>query len=178
MQDVNLNVYIASPLFTPEDNATLDRVESILAKHPGLSVFSPRKSGSNGGFSSAKTREERAAMAKPVFDDNMKALHNAHLVLVNIDSTTVVDKNSRSTDVGTAFEMGYAYALQTVYNKDDVRILSFSSKGFGTNIMLRFSSDCHLPNLDKLEEFIDRWQNGEDYHDLAKELTQFEGDLY
>lgn len=175
-------VYIASPLFTTEDNATLDKVEALLSSH-GINFFSPRKGEASVNFGAAKTREERSALARGVFDENIHHLSQCSMVLVNVDSTTFIDKNSRSTDVGTAFEMGYIYGRK-MYDQSGVdegrkvKVVSFSSKGFGMNIMLQFASDCHLTSIEAVDQFFGQLANGSNYESLCKEMDNKNGDTY
>lgn len=178
-----IRTYIASPLFTPADNATLDRVESILStlKFP---YFSPRKGEKSVSFGQCKTREEKSKLASGVYMENVTNIMSAELMIVNVDSTTFMDPNSRSTDVGTAWEMGFQQARRVLCeqnpnsNRPKPLTISFSSKGFGMNIMLQFSSDCHLPSLDKLEEFLTRWKSGESYDDLCRSMSMLDGEVY
>lgn len=175
-------VYIASPLFTPEDNATLDKIEEILETH-GISYFSPRHGDGSVNFGAAKTREERAGLARQVFDENIENLDASDLILVNVDSTTFMDKNSRSTDVGTAFEMGYTFGRKCYDQASEdehrkVRVVSFSSKGFGMNIMLQFASDCHLTSIEGVDQFFGQLVNGSSFDKLCSELSNVNGDTY
>lgn len=174
-----INTYIASPLFTPADNATLDRVEGILSKL-NIPFFSPRKGENSVNFGKCKTREEKSKLASGVYRENVDNIVSADLMIVNVDSTTFMDPNSRSTDVGTAWEMGFQQARRVLATPHMVKphTISFSSKGFGMNIMLQFSSDCHLPSLDKLEEFLTRWKNGESYDSLCRSMSMLDGEVY
>lgn len=141
----NILVYIASPLFTPPQNAMLDELESLLTELE-IPFFSPRQ---DGGDLSKMSPEERSAAARRIFKSNIDHLDKCNVYLINIDDR----------DTGTAFEFGYGYAKQQeawleqgVFGEKDAHLLgldkllvTFSSSGYGLNIMLNDASEAHFP---------------------------------
>lgn len=162
--------YIASPLFHPTDLATIQRIEELLELHC-VNYFSPRK---EGGDLSELSPDERALAAKHIFDLNDEAILKCNLIIVNLDPTGKYP--TPISDLGTVWEMGMAYGKKL--SCPNQKILTFGTKGQKCNIMMAFSTDCHLTSLDKVEEFLGRWlMIDEDYDSLCKEFHNPHGDM-
>lgn len=149
----NLRVYIASPLFTPSQKATLDEVESMLDS-ANITYFSPRRGGGN---LAGKEGTERANEAQFIFDENVEMLTACNVLIANIDDR----------DVGTAFEIGRFSSKPSDANI----MITFSGNGYGLNIMLNncgteghfesvealrtlFPAGKYIPNLSELRRYI------------------------
>lgn len=130
-------IYIASPLFSTQDNAELDRVEELLDKL-GITYFSPRKHSNIGpSLRDAKTPEEKDAAAQFIFDLNINAIHSSELVLVNTVGTRW--NNSLYGDQGTLVEAGMAFAL-------NIPVVTYNFYNYGLNIMLSQKAVYHCDN--------------------------------
>lgn len=123
-----LNMYLAGPWFTPESavfyNAVMS-VEKAVRKNSNFKVFYPREA-------SCKTPEE-------TFENNVNNIKDADVVVA-----IVCEK-----DVGTAWEIGMAYALGK-----DVYLLGYDDSTFlsHTNLMLAFTGKCFT--IDKWAKFL------------------------
>ncbi len=100
------HIYIAGPLFTPEQRALLERIDQI-CRDVGFTTYLPHRDA--GVF-------DREGDARPFFEGDLRALQAADAVVAVLDGCDV--------DSGTAWEMGYAYALgrPIVGYVSDVRI--------------------------------------------------------
>ncbi|NPA06047.1 MAG: nucleoside 2-deoxyribosyltransferase [Chloroflexi bacterium] len=88
-----LHIYVAGPLFTPAQRAFLERIDSI-CRDLGFTTYLPHRDA--GVF-------DREGDARPIFEGDLRALNAADAVVAVLDGCDV--------DSGTAWEMGYAYAL-------------------------------------------------------------------
>lgn len=156
--DKKFQIYIASPLFCPEDHAELDRVESTLDRL-GISYFSPRKDSNVGGdLRAAKTAEERDAIAQRIFSLNDEAIHQSKMLLVNTVGTRW--HNAIYGDQGTLVEAGIAFEA-------NIPVVTFNFHGYGLNIMLSQKSIHHYDDislddyssLDSLKPMIDQLES-------------------
>lgn len=139
----SLYVYLASPLFTPSQNATLDKVEKMLSD-AGILFFSPRQSGVD---ISKLEGQARLDAAQFIYDSNVEFIKQCNVMLANIDDR----------DVGTAFEIG----KWTERDTDNTALITYSGNGYGLNIMLNncgmvghFSDVDHLRSVFSLGEPI------------------------
>ena len=123
-----LNMYLAGPWFTPESSVFYDAVmavEKAVRKNSNFKVFYPREV-------NCKTPEE-------TFENNVNNIKDADVVVA-----IVCEK-----DVGTAWEIGMAYALGK-----DVYLLGYDDSTFlsHTNLMLAFTGKCFT--IDKWAKFL------------------------
>ncbi|QPB08580.1 hypothetical protein [Vibrio phage Va2] len=165
-----LYVYIASPLFCEEDLATIKVIEQKLEEY-GIRYFSPRKEGGN---LAEVAPEQRQAAAKEMFDMNDMAIRECNVIIGNLDSSGA-HKGSRWSDIGTVWELGMAYTKKV--KGDDQKIITLSSKGYGSNLMLAFSTDVHLANLSDFDQFMDSWLRGCEYQEQCEIFHKPTGDL-
>jgi len=86
------HVYIAGPLFDEGERWWIEKVDSVVAA-AGFTTFLPHRD------NPAKT----AANVGQIFASNRAALDNCSMVVASL--------NGVITDDGTAWEIGYAYAL-------------------------------------------------------------------
>ena len=87
-------VYLAAPLFS-EAELDFNRKLRDKIKKAGFNVFLPQEDSNN--IKDEKTRQ------KIIFGKNEAAIQNSDIIVAVIDGTDV--------DSGTAWEIGYAYAL-------------------------------------------------------------------
>lgn len=135
-----LNLYLAGPWFTPESSAFYDAVMAIeknVRKNSNFKVFYPREV-------NCKTPEE-------TFNNNVK----------NIDDADVVVAIVCEKDVGTAWEIGMAYALGK-----DVYLLGYDDSTFlsHTNLMLAFTGKCFT--IDNWAKFLTQGLRNIEYVDI------------
>ena len=86
-------VYIAGPLFTPGQRNLLEAIDA-LCREEGFATYLPHRDA--GVF-------DRDGDSRPFFLGDVRALQRAALVIAVLDGCDV--------DSGTAWEMGYVYAL-------------------------------------------------------------------
>jgi nucleoside 2-deoxyribosyltransferase len=125
-------IYIASPFFTPPQVAFVIDIEERLTQAQ-MRFFSPRKS----GVLLDMNEEERQASKAEIFKANID----------NIDGATHVVAVIDDRDVGTMWEMGYAFAKAKP-------VISISNQSYGLNIMLAESVQAHVTELVDMMEAI------------------------
>lgn len=135
-----LNIYLAGPWFTPESSVFYDAVMTIeknVRKNSNFKVFYPREV-------NCKTPEE-------TFYNNVKNIEDADVVVA-----IVCEK-----DVGTAWEIGMAYALGK-----DVYLLGYDDSTFlsHTNLMLAFTGKCFT--IDNWAKFLTQGLRNIEYVDI------------
>ena len=86
-------VYVAGPLFTPGQRALLEEIDA-LCREVGFRTYLPHRD--TGLF-------DRDSDPRPFFEGDLRAVAQSALVVAVLDGCDV--------DSGTAWEMGYAYAL-------------------------------------------------------------------
>ncbi len=89
---MSAHVYIAGPLFDDGERWWMERVEAVVAS-AGLTTFLPHRD------NPPKTADN----VGEIFATNRTALHDCSMVVASL--------NGVITDDGTAWEIGYAYAL-------------------------------------------------------------------
>ena len=128
--------YIAGPLFN-EGERWFDEQINDLAEAAGFTTFLPHRD--QGPDSGDKFDPEA------IFHWDVQNLERAHLVIANLNGVT--------SDDGTAWELGYAYArgkhLVGVYT--DMR-LTFDDQV--VNLMLQYSLNRMTRSLTELEEYL------------------------
>lgn len=155
-EEINQDVYTAGPLFTPSQIKTCEAIETAL-KDRAITFFSPRldtaEAGKRLGTATqllAKTDEntdkaikakllsDRLAAAKDIFEANCKAIETSLAVVACIDDR----------DPGTMFEIGYAVAK-------DIPVFTYSTQGYGVNIMIGQSTVQHFTDIATLVQCLD-----------------------
>lgn len=131
--------YIAGPLFNEGERWFVERI-CALAEAAGFETFLPHRD------TPAEFVQPRHPAA--IFRSDLEALERADLVVANLNGIT--------TDDGTAWELGYAYArgkhLVGIYT--DLR-LTFPEQV--TNLMLERSLDRLTRSLEELEEYLQEY---------------------
>ena len=92
-------IYVAAPLFTDKEKAFNEKVKNWL-KHKFYTdyVFLPQE------YASPKIDKHNTIWAKDVFDHDTNAIYDADMICI-------VDNGDYHSDDGSAFEVGYAYAM-------------------------------------------------------------------
>jgi nucleoside 2-deoxyribosyltransferase len=144
-----MKIYVAGPFFNQQQLDTLTAVEAELEKHDNIELFRPRDS-----TASAKKLNKDIGAGK---DPSQETRHNVFLDNVNnIDDADLVVAIIDGRDIGTIFEIGYAYGI-------NVPIITYTNEGFGMNLMLAESTLAHCKGLDQLgkaiEGFIGGWSD-------------------
>lgn len=160
-------IYLASPFFTPEEEIAIDAIEVHL-DHLGLEYFSPRKSSAN----NAKKRD-----MIEIFDQDVKAVLGASLVIAFTDGRPYEhnEKPQIARDAGTSFEMGMAYTDWYNQRSNEFafpNMITVSTNGFGTNLMLAAATAMHFTKSHYLMEFLSELQS-DDYISAYKLLLKY-----
>lgn len=132
-----LNIYMAGPWF---DNSalmlynTIKDIDKRLANVSNFNIYYPK--------------DNNMTTPKATFNSNVNAIDECDIVIALIDRK----------DVGTAWEIGMAYAL----NKE-IYLLGYDKSSFTTktNLMLAFTGRCFT--LDKFAKFLTVGLQEEDY---------------
>lgn len=131
-----MKLYLAGPFFDDEQIDRIQRIEKALDNNPSVSeYFSPRNSKVNDGAEIGSSQ-----WSKDVFQLDVDEIKKADAVIAIID---FVDDN---VDSGTAFEIGYAYAI-------DKPVVLFHEKDAIVNLMLSNGSKSYLTKVDDVEKF-------------------------
>ncbi|WP_231120619.1 nucleoside 2-deoxyribosyltransferase [Bacillus safensis] len=131
-----LRVYLASPFFSEEQIAEVERLEQALISNPHVSeVFSPMRNQIDSlEFGSLEWRQA-------IFENDVTHIDWADVVVA------VHDYFDDKTDAGTAWEMGYTYA------KGKPVFLLQEKKGVPVNLMLSESIVAYFVNADEIAEY-------------------------
>lgn len=140
----NNKVYFASPWFTPEQEEREERLKAKL-RSLGFNVHSPKETAVCGAISDPETR-------RAIFQGNIDAIESCDIVFAITDGK----------DMGTIWEAGYAYGLNS--NATDcgykpIKIVYYcETLGNGLfNLMLAQSGDIIITkfeDVDKLPEML------------------------
>jgi nucleoside 2-deoxyribosyltransferase len=133
MSRFKYDVYLAGPFFNDKQKATMHAAKEMLQSH-GLIVCDPQD------LSPVLVDlppEERKKHVKDIFTNNIDAMNRSFALLACIDDR----------DTGTSFELGYCFASF----KEKGPILTFSSQGFGANVMLSEATNAHFETLGDLD---------------------------
>jgi nucleoside 2-deoxyribosyltransferase len=128
-----MRIYLAAPFFSPAQLATVEAVEAAMSAR-GIKHFSPRSE----GIIQGRTAAERKAMAPVIFSSNCLEIDCSDGILAVIDDR----------DQGVTWEIGYAYARAK-------RIVTYTDRGYGLNVMISECVSAHLRGMPQLEEFLD-----------------------
>ncbi|MBI1281406.1 MAG: nucleoside 2-deoxyribosyltransferase [Anaerolineaceae bacterium] len=131
------NAYIAGPLFNEGERWFDEQIEQIAAA-AGYSTFLPHRDGTEG-----KIKSE--ANIRAIFAEDTAAIDRCDIVIANLNGIT--------TDDGTAWELGYAFAkgkhLVGVYT--DWRL---QFKFQVVNLMIESSLNKLVRSLDELRDYL------------------------
>lgn len=138
----NIRVFIASPFFSEEQVDRVQRLEQSLMRNPYVSeIFSAR-------FHQFKHLEFGSKeWRRKVFRNDLRHLRRSD-VLVGIR-----DYESKYVDSGTAFEIGYAYAMRKP-------ILLINEKNSIMNLMMANSLHAYFTKVEDLATY--------DFHRMPK----------
>ena len=128
------HVYIAGPLFDEGERWWIERVEAVVAA-AGLTTFLPHRD------NPPKTADN----VVEIFETNLAALDDCSMVVASL--------NGVITDDGTAWEIGYAYAL----GKHIIGIHTDWRSRFPSevvNLMVERSLDQLVRSLDELADAL------------------------
>lgn len=132
-----LQAYIAGPLFNEGERWFDEQIERIAAE-AGYTTFLPHRDGKEG-----KIKSE--ANIRAIFAEDAGAIDHADIVIANLNGIT--------TDDGTAWEIGYAYAkgkhIVGVYT--DWRL---QFKFQVVNLMIECSLNKLVRSLDELKDYL------------------------
>ena len=131
-------VYLAAPFFNDEQLGLVKSLEYLI-KEVGYELFSPRLGENALEMNSAIGRGEKPSqeLRRQVFMDNWMNIDDADLMVAVIDDR----------DSGTVWEIGYAFARH-------VPIITFTNKGYGSNLMLAECIIAHIKSFDDLLEAL------------------------
>lgn len=133
-----MNVYIASPFFTPDQLKWVERIENLLTEI-GIEFYSPRKD----GVLQDMNREQQQYAMRKIFALNCNRLDWCDTVLALMDWK----------DAGVVWELGYSFrALK--------RIITFTSANEKVNVMLKECASLHVNGYELLEEVLRSYQAG------------------
>lgn len=163
-ENKNMRVYCAGPFFNSQQLETMVAIENVVDSFDETSIFRPR----NGAASAKKLNKDigagkdpSAETRKQVFRDNVENIDDADLVVALIDDR----------DIGTIFEIGYAYAK-------GVPVMTFTDKGYGMNLMLAESVLAHCKGLGQLRHAMKMFVDGateEQFESAFKRANLAEG---
>jgi len=131
------NAYIAGPLFNEGERWFDEQIERIAAA-AGFTTFLPHRDGKEGKIKSEVN-------IRQIFDEDRTAIDRCDIVIANLNGIT--------TDDGTAWELGYAYAkgkhIVGVYT--DWRL---QFKFQVVNLMIECSLNKLVRSLDELQVYL------------------------
>jgi nucleoside 2-deoxyribosyltransferase len=139
---MSLHAYIAGPLFNEGERWFNEQIERV-ASEAGLLTFLPHRDGKEGKIKGPEN------ICK-IFAEDVAAIDRSDLVIANLNGIT--------SDDGTAWELGYAYArgkhLVGVYT--DWR-LQFRDQT--VNLMLQCSLNHLVRSLDELRTYVQEYRS-------------------
>ncbi|TMS99267.1 nucleoside 2-deoxyribosyltransferase [Apilactobacillus kunkeei] len=140
-----MKLYLAGPFFDDEQIDRIQRIEKALDNNPSVSeYFSPRNSNVNDGEEIGSSQ-----WSKDVFQLDVDEIKKADAVIA------IIDFVGDNVDSGTAFEIGYAYAI-------DKPVVLFHEKDAIVNLMLSNGSKSYLTKVSDVEKFD--FQEMPEYH--------------
>lgn len=149
-----IKVYLGSPFFSPEQLATVQKLENTLRAIPRVELYSPRQ---DGIILKDLPPAQRLAACHTVFKTNVDRINWCDCILANIDGR----------DTGTVWEMGYGYGKGK-------RIITYTSHDYGLNVMLQCCVVAHLRSLDEVHRVFEEGATDEickDYRAFHAEVT-------
>jgi nucleoside 2-deoxyribosyltransferase len=156
---MNKTIYIAAPFFTPQQLATVMKIESMIEDVEKIDFYSPRLD----GVLQDMTPELRAASYASVYQKNVDMIETCDAVLAVLDEK----------DTGTIWEMGYARGHHG-HNNMTFGLFTFtSSPQTKTNVMLAQSTDGHIVGFAELRAFLRMYARGEVFRLSTNPVEQF-----
>lgn len=133
--------YVAGPLFDEGERWFIESVDARVAAR-GFRTFLPHRD------NPPKTPDT----VRTIFDNDKGAIDRCDVIVANLNGIT--------TDDGTAWELGYAFAL----GKYGVGIFTdwrarFHSPNELVNLMMQCSLDVVVRSLDELDAVLDAWKS-------------------
>jgi nucleoside 2-deoxyribosyltransferase len=141
MSDVPVLIYLAAPLFNPEERALNERLTRILERR--YSVFLPQRDG---------VLIPGAKMDSLRFDELSACAYEADIAAIRRSNVVLAVLNGRSIDEGVAFELGFASAIgkQCFAYKSDARTLL----PYGDNPMIRGAVDRYFRSSAEIKRAV------------------------
>lgn len=139
MRELERVTYIAAPFFNDEQKNVVECIEEMLDAE-NEAFFSPREYGIITDGAMTESQFQR------IFDMNIRMLNNGLQLIAVTDDF----------DPGVMFEIGYFYSITKS------RIITFSPKGYGSNVMIAKASWSHCRGYEELELAIRGHQVGKD----------------
>lgn len=126
------DVYLAGPFFNEYERKLVDKAKQILVER-GLSVFSPKEHFIPNGWNMSNVDWGQA-----VFEMDKKAIPNCKYI--------VALYHGLYSDSGTAWEIGYAYALEK-------QVLIVCVNNDMSSVMISNGSTAVIDNIEELKDF-------------------------
>lgn len=133
--------YVAGPLFDEGERWWIEKVDALVAE-AGFVTFLPHRD--NPPKDEFNVRE--------IFLNDKRGIDECDVVVANLNGIT--------TDDGTAWELGYAFAL----GKYGIGIFTdwrarFPAQNEVVNLMMQCSLDVLVRSLDELDTALDTWKS-------------------
>lgn len=133
-------VYVAGPLFDEGERWWIETMEELI-RNEGFRTFLPHRD------NPPKTADN----ARDIYLNDKRGIDECSLIVANLNGLT--------TDDGTAWELGYGYAL----GKYSIGYFSDWRQRFPNgekvNLMIEESLDDLVDSLDTLKAALDRWKS-------------------
>jgi nucleoside 2-deoxyribosyltransferase len=129
--------YIAGPLFDDGERWWIERLEQLVAGS-GIDTFLPHRD----------NPDKDASNTRFIFDNDRSAIDRADVIVASLNGVT--------TDDGTAWELGYAYARRKYIigiHTDWRRRYDHET----VNLMIEFSLDVLARSLDEATDALRSW---------------------
>ena len=137
-------VYVAGPLFDEGERWFIEKVDQLVRDH-GFDTFLPHRD------NPPKTADN----VRLIFENDKGGIDRCDVVVANL--------NGIMTDDGTAWEMGYAFALGKhiigLYTDWRAR---FPAPDEVVNLMMQCSMNRLVRSLDELADALDEWKATQD----------------
>ncbi|MCH4056664.1 MAG: nucleoside 2-deoxyribosyltransferase [Lactobacillaceae bacterium] len=142
-------VYLAGPFFDQAgiELQRLEAVKAALSKNPTISaVFSPKDEDLKSPIIS-QLPVMSSDWQQAVFENDLRGLKEADVLLVITDSAG----NANGSDDGTAFEVGYWYAMNQV-SQQQRPIVLYAERAAKLNLMIARSAEYYTTVLAELAD--------------------------
>ena len=140
-QAVNVNVYLAAPFFSESQIKKVELLENALSKNKTVAnFFSPMRC----QHPESLPQEVEAftpEWAKATMENDVNEVNKADIIVA------IVDFDKQDTDSGTAWELGYAIALEK-----PTYLIRFE-ESLATNIMLTERNRAFFTDVEQVEEY-------------------------
>lgn len=128
---LNPRVYIAAPLFNPQQLAAIDTVDAVL-RSAGFDTYSPARDGV------MLAPDDPAEKRDEVYHSNMLAIRQSDLLVALLDTK----------DTGTIWELGAAMAF-------GMRVIAVTLTVPQMNVMLERGVIAHVRSLGELDDVLE-----------------------